>query len=86
MKNLTDTKIAFKPKENLLVSVCLPIDNPYSEDDFLDLMISMTPATSLVGRCVYHNPGENICTIELEHPTGLSVELDLDLFDVTEVG
>ena len=91
MNNLEQKKIAFKLKEDdqLPILVSVPLDHSQSdlipdENDFIDLTINMKKDHVLVGKVVYHNTMEGIMTVEVEQPN-VSVEIDLDLFDIQEV-
>ena len=84
--DLTNQRIAITLKENqgLKIITCVPINNPASLNDFINIEMDMQPDHVLFGNVVYHLESENSITVELEEPS-ISVELDLDLFDYAVV-
>jgi hypothetical protein len=90
MEDLTQKRIAFKPKNignqphfsGIRIVACVPLSNDHTEEEFLNIEFTMKPTHSLTGKVVYHNVIENIAVVEVED-VNLSLELDLDLFSVT---
>jgi len=83
--NLEQKKVSIKIKPNrfnrVRVVVSVPLNDKYSPNIFLDIQFDLKNDHVLIGKCVHHNEVENFGTFEIREPK-ISVELDLDLFDV----
>jgi hypothetical protein len=77
-------KVRIETDRDIEVIACVPIDNEFSTEDFMDINFCVIPNLVLVGRCVYHSESENMVTVEVEQPK-VSIDIHLELFNVTEI-
>lgn len=82
MEDLTGKRISFKTNSitSTPLLVCKPLDNEFTEDEFINLEINMTNRHVLVGKVTYSC--NDYLEVEIEE-LGLHTELDPDLFTIT---